>query len=360
MKFFFYLLLSIVLIYSCKDESTSTEPAPIDDMYFPSVSQNIWETMSLADAGFNETNLSELTTFLDEKDTKGFIILKNGKIVIEKYFNGHSQSSNWYWASAAKTLTATVVGIAQDENFLSIDDSTSDYLGSGWTSTTQTQESAIKIRHQLTMTTGLNDGVEDPFCYDSNCLEYLAESGTRWAYHNGPYTLLQQLISEATNQSFRDYFTLKLQDKIGMNGFWLTLGNLEIYYSTTRSMARFGLLALNDFIWNESEIIEDNTFVHDLTNTSQQLNFSYGYLWWLNGKSSYMIPQTQILFNGSLVPNAPIDMFAAMGKNDQRIYVVPSEKIVIIRMGESAYEENLTLSLFDNELWEKINAVINN
>ena len=52
-------------------------------------------------------------------------------------------------------------------------------------------------------------------------------------------------------------------------------------------------------------------------------------------------------------------MFAALGKNDQKIYVVPSKKLVIIRMGDVADGENFALSDFDNTLWEKINALIN-
>ncbi|MBA4135534.1 MAG: serine hydrolase, partial [Flavobacterium sp.] len=65
----------------------------------------------------------------------------------------------------------------------------------------------------------------------------------------------------------------------------------------------------------------------------------------------------QLQFNGTLIPNAPSDMYAALGKNDQKIYVVPSMKMVIIRMGEVANPENPTFALsgFDNELWDKIN-----
>ena len=55
----------------------------------------------------------------------------------------------------------------------------------------------------------------------------------------------------------------------------------------------------------------------------------------------------------------PNDMFAALGKNDQKIYVVPSKKLVIIRMGDSADGTNIALSDFDNVLWGKINALIN-
>lgn len=79
----------------------------------------------------------------------------------------------------------------------------------------------------------------------------------------------------------------------------------------------------------------------------------------LNGKTSYHLPQTQYEFSGTLIPNAPYDMFCALGKNDQKIYVVPSKGLVICRMGNPADEENWALSDFDNTLWEKINSLIN-
>ena len=67
-------------------------------------------------------------------NTKSFIILKDGKIVLENYLNGHSDTTYWYWASAAKSLMAVIVGKAQEEGYLNIEDSTSTYIGSGWTS----------------------------------------------------------------------------------------------------------------------------------------------------------------------------------------------------------------------------------
>ena len=74
-----------------------------------------------------------------------------------------------------------------------------------------------------------------------------------------------------------------------------------------------------------------------------------------------MVPSEQTVFQGSLVPNAPADMYAAMGAKDQRIYVIPSKKMVIVRMGEASNPSNpnFAVSGFDNELWSKINAVIN-
>jgi hypothetical protein len=54
-------------------------------------------------------------------------------------------------------------------------------------------------------------------------------------------------------------------------------------------------------------------------------------------------------------------MYAAMGANDQRIYIVPSKNMVVLRMGDNANasDPNFALSSFDNELWEKINDLIN-
>ena len=68
-------------------------------------------------------------------------------IVLEKYFGTHTPSSVWYWASAGKTLTALAVGIAQQESYLNIHDTTSSYLGNGWTSMPLSQEQKITIKH---------------------------------------------------------------------------------------------------------------------------------------------------------------------------------------------------------------------
>ena len=123
-------------------------------------------------------------------------------------------------------------------------------------------------------------------------------------------------------------------------------------------MARFGLLALNNGKWDTTQIIPQPFFT-EATTTSQAINQSYGYLWWLNGKTSYHLPQTQFQFQGSIIPSGPNDMFMALGKNDQKIYVVPSKKMVVIRMGDAADAETAALSDFDEVLWQKISALYN-
>ncbi len=145
-----------------------------------------------------------------------------------------------------------------------------------------------------------------------------------------------------------------------MDGLWNYGIIFKIYYSNTRSMARFGLLALNKGKWKNEQVLNEPYF-NELSSSSQSINPSYGYLCWLNGKTNYMVPGSQFVFPGTLVSNAPADMFAAMGASDQRVYVIPSKKMVVVRMGDASDPAHPTFAVsgFDNDLWAKINAVIN-
>ncbi len=345
---------SALLIFGCSSDSDNQQPIETP-LYFPPIGTDTWATVSVAELGWNQSALTPLSDYLEEKHSRAFIILVDGKIVVESYFNGHAASSLWYWASAGKTLTSAMTGIAGQEGLLDIDDKVSDYLGTGWTSAPIDKENLITNRNLLTMTSGLDDALGDNV--DPANLQYLADAGTRWAYAN-VYVKLQDVIAAAAGQSYSDYFNAKLRDRIGMNGAWFTSGDNIVYGSDARSMARFGLLMLNKGKWQNDVIVNEN-FFNAATNTSQNINQAYGYLWWLNGKSSYHLPQTQFQFNGSLIPNGPDDMFMALGKNDQKIYIVPSRSMVVIRMGDAADSVNPALSDFDDVLWQKINALIN-
>lgn len=363
------IVLLCWLLSSCSTEGTSeTEPtgdggenpdvpAPMELLYFPPAESGDWETVAPSSLQWDESAIPELEEFLEESETRGFMILVQGRIAMEAYFNGHNAESFWYWASAGKTLTSAMVGIAQSEGYLSLSDPSSDYLGEGWTSASPQQEQSISIRDQLSMTTGLNETNFE--CTDPSCLLFLAPAGTRWAYHNGPYTLLQSVVSVAVEEDFDEYFGRKLRAPLGMNGFWFTSpeGN-RVYYSNVRSMARFGLCVLAEGSWDGVTVLKDAEYVSQMRRPSQDLNRSYGYLWWLNGQDSYVSPGLPIELPGPIVPSAPADMFAGLGKNDQKVYVVPSLDMVVVRMGEDPGYQGLAITDYDNELWERINAVI--
>lgn len=355
MKKIITFLIALVLI-SCSSDETSTTTIPEEEMYFPPIGSTNWETKTIQSLNWNQSEVQPLLDYLELKNTKSFIILHNGKIVMENYFNGHTATTPWYWASAGKTLTATVTGIAEQEGFLNINNKVSDYLGTGWTSAPLIKENLITNKHLLTMTSGLNDALGDDVSPAN--LQYVANAGTRWAYHN-VYVKLQDVVAASTGQTWTNYFNTKLRDKIGMTGgAWIQDGGLSVYWSTTRNMARFGLLALNKGKWEDTQVVPQ-VYMENASATSQNINLAYGYLWWLNGKASYRLPQSQIQFNGKLIPSAPNKVYCALGKNDQKIYIVPSKKLVIIRMGEAADQTNFALTDFDEVLWQKINAVIN-
>lgn len=355
MKNYFPLLLLAFIIFSCSSDNNSNSSTD-EAMYFPpNDGSTTWETKSISALGWNANAVQPLIDYLQLKNTKSFMILVNGRIVMENYFNGHSATTAWYWASAGKTLTATITGIAEQEGFINTNNKVSNYIGTGWTSAPLAKENLITCKHLLTMTSGLDDTLGDDVSPAN--LQYVADAGSRWAYHN-VYVKLQDIVAQTTGQTWTNYFNTKLRDKLGMTGgLWVNgTDGTRTYWSTTRNMARFGLMALNKGKWNGTTVINESYFTSETT-TSQSINQSYGYLWWLNGKSSFRLPQSQFQFNGSIIPSGPGDMYAALGKNDQKIYVIPSKKMVVIRMGEAADTVNMALSDFDNVLWQKINAL---
>ena len=350
-------LLAVLILcfaFSCKKSDSNGDSLP-ETYYFPPLTGDTWENRTAASLGWDETKLQDAFDFAGTKNTYGLIVLQKGRIIKEQYWNSWTKDTKYYIASAGKSVCAFLAGIAQSEGTININNKTSQYLGTGWTSLPLAKENLITIRNQLTMTTGLDDAVANPDCTSPACLAYKADAGTRWAYHNAPYHLLQDVMAAASSKTFNQYCKEKLFDKVGMpNSFWLNY----IMWCTTREASRFGSLILRKGNWNGIQLLTDPNFFTEMTNTSQSFNLSYGYLWWLNGKASCMVPQSQGVFPTPLIPNAPADMICALGKDDKKIYVVPSLDIVVVRLGDNAGTSILGPSSFDNELWGKLRLAI--
>lgn len=326
-------------------------------LYFPPATGSTWATATPASLGWCQPQLDSVLAFAGRKHSKSLLILKDGKLVVEKYYGTFTADSLWYWASAGKSLTATLMGLAQQDGMLSLNDSTSKYLGR-WTAATRPQQKQILLRHQLTMTTGLDDAPPAPCDNESTapaCLRYLAPPATRWAYHTGAYRTLQNVLVAASGApSMTQYTAQRLGTRIGMAGLWYQ----DVFFSRARDMARFGLFIQATGSWNGTPVLTDTAYFRRMTHPSQTLNRSYGYLWWLNGQASYLLPTVQVLLPGPLVPSAPADLIAALGKNDQKIYVVPSLGLVVVRQGQAAGAPKLAASSFDTELWARIMAML--
>lgn len=327
-----------------------------NDYYFPPNNSNEWETVSFEELGWCSDHVDELLELLEARNTKGFLLLYKGRLVMENYFGDFTQDSLWVWNSAGKTVTAFSIGMAQQSGLIDIHQPTSTYLGEGWTSLDPAQEALITPWHQLTMTTGLDDGL-DPHCTDPECLQYLADAGTRWAYHNGPYTNLTYVIEEATGNGINNFVLSQFGLPIGMTGFYFPFDYNRVFISKPRDMARFGLMMLANGTWNGTTILDDPEYVEAMLTPSQTLNESYGYLWWLNEGNSYMVPGLQTSFPGPFLSEAPADMKAALGKDAQLLNVVPSNDLVLVRMGLDP-ETGLVPFTFNNDIWELLNLII--
>jgi CubicO group peptidase (beta-lactamase class C family) len=302
------------------------------ELYFPPITNGNWEGMSLEDAGFCQDNEQALYDYLEATNTDAFLLLKDGKVVIEQYFGDFTAASPHVWNSAGKSLMAVAVGIAAEIDSVDLQAPASDYLGVGWTDCPE-DEVDIKVIHQLTLTSGLDDQAGDNNCTSPECLVCLAAPGGRWAYHTSVYTLLGSVIETATDESLNDFITSRIRQPTGMTGQYINIGNNRIFISNARSMARFGLLILNQGFWDETPVLADTTYFNNMVSSSQDMNPAYGYLWWLNGKSSYKLPGIQVNFPGQIMLNAPATTFAAIGKNGQLINVVPDQGLVMVRMG---------------------------
>lgn len=350
-------------LFSCSKDFDETSESN-NQLYFPTINSTTWETKTPESLKWNSTQIQPLYDFLQINNSRAFILLKDGKIVLEKYWGldllggAFNQNSNWYWASAGKSLTSVLIGIAQTEGIININNKTSTYLGAGWSSLPLAKENLITVKNQLTMTTGLNFNVSDLDCTLPNCLQYNKDAGTQWFYHNAPYTLLEKVVSNASSKTFNKYTDEKIESKIGMSGTWVLSGFNNVYYSKARDMARFGLLVLNKGKWENTIVLNDADYYTSMTTTSQNLNPAYGYLWWLNGKSSIIFPGLPSIYPKSLAENAPSDLFSALGKNGQFIDVIPSKNMIVIRMGDAGLDGSAAAINFHNEMWAKINAIV--
>ncbi|WP_116126669.1 serine hydrolase domain-containing protein [Lewinella sp. IMCC34183] len=307
-------------------------PAAAQQPYVPPAGNGEWKTRSPAAAGYDPAAVADLYAYLERTHSKSFILLRDGEIVLEHYMNGHGRDSLWYWASAGKTLLAAAIGIAAGEGAIDLSAPVSDYLGTGWTAATAEQEDRITVLDQLRMTTGLDEEY-DFFCTDADCLRYRSEAGTRWAYHNAPYMLLHDVLEAATGRTTTQYVLSRFRPA-GITGAFLPFGEENrVFVSTTRTMARFGLLLLREGKWNGERIIPADYYAA-MTTPSQPLNSGYGLLTWLNGQGTYMRNGSPDVYQGSLLPSAPADAYLAAGKNGQLLSVAPRDGLVWVRMGQ--------------------------
>lgn len=332
------------------DSATPPPPPGPTATYFPPAGDT-WETVDAAAAGFDPAKLAELTTFVEQSASNTFVILFDGRIVVEKYWSGSTATSTRDIASAQKSVSSLLVGAAVAQNAFGLDDTVTSALGDGWSNGSVADEAGITVRHLLTMTSGL----------DTN-LQHDAAPGTKWLYNTDAYHRLELVIETKTGKTLQEFTRAALFDPIGVGpSAWakrqfqkdakgVPISALEM---TARDMARVGLLVMANGVWSGKAVVPSSYLTTALA-PSQALNPSYGFLFWLNGQSTLL--KSGSLSTDMLMPHGPTDIVAALGAGDQKIHVSRSTKLVVTRQGASAGEPGAAATAWDDEIWTRIMA----
>lgn len=310
-----------------------------------------WATTTPAAAGLDQVALDEMAAQAEAAGSNCLLVVRDGKLVQEWYWNGTNADSAQEVFSATKSYTSTLVGIAQADGKLSINDSASKYIPE-WKGT---PAEAVTVQDLLSNDSGRHwDARTDYTDMTAKAPDKTAFAiglaqddapGNVWAYNNSAIQTLSQVLRVATGEDPAAYAKEHLLDPIGMARSEMThdkAGNTLTFmglHSTCRDMARFGHLFLEQGEWNGTALVP-SAWTKEATTSSTPLNVAYGYLWWLNRKgriASPLMPTTGHSGgdseNGQLVPGAPDDVYFALGAGHQIIAVFPASGVVTVRLG---------------------------
>jgi CubicO group peptidase (beta-lactamase class C family) len=284
---------------------------------------------------------------LEELRTLAFVVIRNDSMVFEKYWEGHGPEEISNSFSMAKTIVSILTGIAlQEGKIKSLEEPVGNYIpeyknGMG---------GKLKIRHLLNMSSGINfdEDYVSPFAYPAKAyygeeLEQLSKSysvteepGKTFRYLSGNTELLAMVLQKATGMNISRYASEKLWKPIGatQNALWNLdhEGGIEKAYccfiAAAGDFARLGNLYLHDGSWEGKQIVTPSFVKESITpapllddQTNERID-RYGYSWWL-----------------TKYKQEPV--FYARGILGQYIMVIPSKKIVAVRMGHKRRKEKL-------------------
>lgn len=279
-----------------------------------------------------------------EQVTLSLIVLHRGDIVHERYAAGVDMKTRTRTWSTAKSIAATLIGMLVDDGRLTLDAP----LGIEWLPAVASEESdprdTITLRHVLNMSSGLYpvDSFDMEYATGSG-LAYWAgassvngarqrglirEPGTVWEYENYDTLLAVNAMKHALGdeKKYLKFPRRALLDRIGMRNTLLSTDRFGDFilssqvYTNARDLARFGLLYLQNGVWDGERLISKDwiTFVRTPAPATTKTGNAYGGHWWL-------VPDDR--------SDAPKDAYSTAGNRGQYVIVVPSHDLVIVRRG---------------------------
>ena len=280
--------------------------------------------------------------------SRAVLVIYDGNIVAEKYAPGFDKSTVMLGWSMSKSFTSAMIGILVKKNKLSVD---AEAPVAAWANT---KKQKITLKHLLQQTTGLDyteiytrPSSVTKMLFSKGDMAAYAESlalkhepGTVFNYSGGNSNILSKIIRQIVGE--KDYAAFPYNElfyKINAYSFLMEPDASGTYigssysYAITRDFARFGLLYYNDGVWNGEQILPTNWVKESIQPSAADKLKQYGYQFWLNGYSKKDTTKRRF-------PDVPADMFFADGYGGQDIYIIPSEKLVVVRLGLHGINEN--------------------
>ncbi len=294
--------------------------------------------------------------------TRAVVVVYDGRLVAEKYAPGFHQNMKMYGWSIAKSFTAAMIGILVKQGKLNI---LNPAPVREWSDPNDPRKE-ITIQNLLQQTSGLS--FSEIYTRSSDVTKMLFKNGDMGAYaasrklvykpgnvfnySGGNTNILSRIIRKTVGE--KDYADFPYKELFYKTGMYHTLfepdasgtfvGSSYIN-ATARDYARFGLLYYNNGIWNGEQILPENWVQQTVSPAPANSLKTYGYQFWLNGFDKKNPSNRKY-------PDVPADMFYCDGFGFEMIYIIPSKKLVVVRLGltlDKSFDENSFLkSIIDS------------
>ena len=288
-------------------EAVDYTPLPGDD----------WKVSTPREQGLDPMLVAEIYLNADELDTLySLLIIKNGYLVAEDYFNDGSVDQKDRLQSVTKSFTSALVGIALEQGCISsVDQKMLDFFPEVADKITDPRKDQITVRNMLEMRAGYPNEEDDQALWDGLLSGYyrprikdfplVSDPGTRFHYSNLTSNWLGIIVDRSCGMNLKAYAEEHLfsplditpgewgQDAEGHNN---GCGDLHL---SARDAAKFGLLYINDGIYNGNQIVPSDWVDDSLQTYSVNEAFvkrvgdfrdiGYGYQWWSANAGDYHV-----------------------------------------------------------------------
>ena len=289
--------------------------------------------------------LKKISDYARAADSSALLVMHQGNLILEKYWQGFEPNDTFNSMSMSKTITALLIGIAIQEGHIESElTPVANYIPE-W----QDARRKITIQDLLYMQSGLRnwDSRENPASdlvrmyaspdTDAIALNIPAEQLPQqiFSYNNANTQILSKVIETATDVKYANYLSSRLWQPLQASdaSIWLDRpnGNSKAFcclFATPKDWAKIGQLFLDRGRINGKQIV--SAVWLDKMQQPSSVNSNYGYHMWLEARTDNKPGSDR----SASQPFIAEDTFYLDGASQQRVYVIPSQELVIVRVGE--------------------------